>query len=64
MQSIQTNEFRIFTSVSAELHDAMRRHDRKTAYLALEEIRAMRDYSDWPALRARCNAALAEYSVH
>lgn len=59
-----TNSFEIFLDVAAELRDAMRNHDRRTASLAMEEIRAMRDYSNWPAFRVRCNSVLAEFSVH
>ena len=61
---VRSNEFRVFTVVHSELRDAMQRHDRRTAYLAMEELRAIEMYSDWPALRARCHAALSEYSVH
>lgn len=59
----RTNSFEIFLDVAAELRDAMHNHDRRTASLAMEEIRAMRDYSEWPAFRLRCNAVLAEFSV-
>ncbi|KEQ07511.1 hypothetical protein [Pseudorhizobium pelagicum] len=61
---IRSNEFRVFTEVHCELRQAMEKHDRRTAYLAMEELRAMQTNTDWPALRARCNAALSAYSVH
>lgn len=61
---LRANEFHIFTSVHAELRGAMRRQDRRTAYLAIEELRGIQQHSEWPALRARCAAALSEYSLH
>ena len=61
---IRSNAFRIFSEVHCELRHAMETHDRRTAYLAMEELRAIEMHSDWPALRARCRAALSAYSVH
>lgn len=61
---LRANEFRIFSAVRAELRDAMNRNDRRNAYLAIEELRAMADHSNWPTMRQRCVAALSEYSVH
>ncbi len=63
---IQTRatEFHVFTMVHNELREAMERHDSRTAYLAMEELRAIGMHSEWPALRERCHAALSEYSVH
>lgn len=61
---IRATEFRIFSEVHCELQQAMSQNDRRTAYLAMEELRGMQLHSDWPALRARCRAALSAYSVH
>lgn len=60
---IRANEFRIFSEVHAELRHAMHTHDRRTAWLAIEELRGIQQHTDWGALRARCAAALSEY-VH
>lgn len=60
---IRANEFRIFSEVHAELRLAMHTHDRRTAWLAIEELRGIQQHTDWCALRARCAAALSEY-VH
>jgi len=58
-----SNELRVFLSVQEELRDAMNRSDRKSAWLAIEELRGMQQHSAWPRLRARCAATIAEY-VH
>ena len=60
---IRANEFRIFSEIHAELRHAMHTHDRRTAWLAIEELRGMQQHTEWNALRARCAAALSEY-VH
>jgi hypothetical protein len=61
---IRANEFRNFTEARSELREAMNHHDRRTAYLAMEELRGIEMHSEWPALRERCRAALSEFSVH
>lgn len=60
----RANEFKIFSAVQTELREAMMRNDRRTAYLAMEELRGMQQHSQWRAMRARCAAVLSEFSVH
>lgn len=61
---IRANEFRCFTAVSNELHLAMNTHDRRTAWLAIEEIRGIQEHTEWNTLRARCTAVLSQYAIH
>lgn len=55
----RATEFQYYTNVCAEVRDALSRLDLRTASLAIEELRGIHQNSDWPALRARCEATLS-----
>lgn len=64
LSDIRENEFKVFGQVRIELRHALADNDLRTADLALKELQTMRDYSDWPALRHRIAAELAQFSMH
>jgi hypothetical protein len=63
----RASEFQYYTSVCAEMRDALDRLDLRTASLAAEELKSIQQHSDWPALRMRCEAtltAIAEFPIN